>query len=158
ANGARAMGVQIHTYTRVLGINVVGGAVTGVRTDRGDIDCDVVVNCGGMFAAEIGRLARVRVPLVPMSHQYVVTAPVPDRGTTLPALRDPALLVYFRQEVDGLLMGGYERDPEPFTASASQFDAVPGDFNGKLLPENWARMEEIAANAARRVPVMADLG
>lgn len=158
ANGARAAGVQIHTHTRVLGIDVVGGAVTGVRTDRGHIACEVVVNCGGMFAAEIGRMAGVRVPLVPMSHQYVVTEPLLERGTTLPTLRDPDLLVYFRQEVDGLLMGGYERNPEPFTASPSRFDAVPADFNGKLLPENWSRMEEIAGNAARRVPAMADLG
>ena len=158
ANGARANGVRIHTHTRVLGIEVAGGAVTGVRTDRGDIACEVVVNCGGMFAAEIGRLAGVRVPLVPMSHQYVVTEAVLERGSSLPTLRDPDLLVYFRQEVDGLLMGGYERNPEPFTASATSYDAVPPDFNGKLLTENWSRMEEIAANAARRVPVMADLG
>jgi len=158
ANGARANGVRIHTHTRVLGIDVADGAVTGVRTDRGDIACEVVVNCGGMFAAEIGRLAGVRVPLVPMSHQYVVTEQVLERGSSLPTLRDPDLLVYFRQEVDGLVMGGYERNPEPFSTSASSYDAVPADFNGKLLPENWARMEEIAANAARRVPVMADLG
>ena len=159
ANGARARGVQIHTHTRVIGIDVADGAVRGVRTDRGEISCEVVVNCGGMFAAEIGRLAGVRVPLVPMSHQYVVTDRFLDRGdSVLPTLRDPDLLVYFRQEVDGLLMGGYERNPEPFTASASRFDAVPADFNGRLLAENWSRMEEIAANAARRVPVMGDLG
>ncbi|MCW2496536.1 FAD-dependent oxidoreductase [Jatrophihabitans sp.] len=159
ANGARARGVRIHSHTRVLGIDVVDGRVRGVRTDRGEIGCEVVVNCGGMFAAEIGRLAGVRVPLVPMSHQYVITEPFLARSETpLPTLRDPDLLVYFRQEVDGLLMGGYERNPEPFTASASGFDAVPADFNGRLLPENWSRMEEIASNAARRVPVLADLG
>ena len=158
AHGARASGVVFATHTRVLGIDVEGGRVRGVRTDAGEISCEVVVNCGGMFAAEIGRLAGVRVPLVPMSHQYVITEPFLERGTSLPTLRDPDLLVYFRQEVDGLLMGGYERNPEAFTASASRYDAVPADFNGKLLPENWSRMEEIAANAAHRVPRMGELG
>ena len=159
ANGARAAGIAFHTHTRVLGIDVADGAVTGVRTDRGDITCEVVVNCGGMFAAEIGRLAGVRIPLVPMSHQYMITEPFLARSDTpLPTLRDPDLLVYFRQEVDALLMGGYERNPEPFAASSTTYDAVPPDFNGKLLKENWSRMEDIAANAARRVPRMADLG
>jgi 4-methylaminobutanoate oxidase (formaldehyde-forming) len=159
AAGARANGVQIHPHTRVLGIDVVDGRATGVRTDRGDIACEVVVNCAGMFAAEVGRMAGVRIPLVPMSHQYVVTeAFLERRPAPLPTLRDPDLLVYFRQEVDGLLMGGYERTPAPFTAGPTSYDAVPDDFNGKLLKEDWPRFEEIAANAQRRVPAMADVG
>jgi 4-methylaminobutanoate oxidase (formaldehyde-forming) len=159
AAGARANGVQIHPHTRVLGIDVADGRVSGVRTDRGDIACEVVVNCAGMFAAEIGRMAGVRVPLVPMSHQYLVTEAFLERRVDpLPTLRDPDLLIYFRQEVDGLLMGGYERNPAPFTAGPTSYDAVPSDFNGKLLKEDWPRFEEIAANAERRVPAMADLG
>jgi 4-methylaminobutanoate oxidase (formaldehyde-forming) len=159
AAGARAGGVRILTHTRVTGVDVDHGRVTGVTTDRGHIDCEVVVNCGGMFAAEIGRLAGVRIPLVPMSHQYLVTdAFLPRRDKPLPTLRDPDLLVYYRQEVDGLVMGGYERDPAPFTATATSYDAVPADFNGRLLPEDWPRLEEIAANSSRRVPAMADVG
>jgi glycine cleavage system aminomethyltransferase T/glycine/D-amino acid oxidase-like deaminating enzyme len=159
ANLARAAGIRILPHTRVTGIDVDAGRVRAVRTERGDIECEVVVNCGGMFAAEIARMAGVRVPLVPMSHQYVVTEPfLPRSDTPLPTLRDPDLLVYFRQEVDGLVMGGYERDPEPWTAAPNSYDAIPADFNGRLLPENWARMEEIAHNAQRRVPVMGDLG
>lgn len=159
ANHARAGGVVFHQHTRVLGIDTNGGRVRAVRTDRGEIACEIVVNCGGMFAAEIGRLAGVRVPLVPLEHQYVVTEPVLQRGDPpLPTLRDPDLLVYFRQEVDGLVMGGYERSPAPWTAAANSFDAVPPDFNGRLLPPDWSRFEEIAANAQRRVPVLADLG
>ncbi len=142
-------GVRIVERTRVLGIDVRDGRVRAVRTDRGDIDCEVVVNCGGMFAAEIGRLAGVRVPIVPMSHQYLITEPfLPRRDTPLPTLRDPDLLVYFRQEVDGLVMGGYERNPAPWTATPTRYDAIPADFNGRLLPEDWARMEEIAQNSA----------
>lgn len=76
----------------------------------------------------------------------------------MPTLRDPDLLVYFRQEVDGLVMGGYERDPEPWTADATSYDRIPADFNGRLLPESWERFEEITANAQLRVPAMADVG
>lgn len=158
ANGARAAGVPIHTRTRVVGVDIGDGHVTGVRTDRGDIECDVVVNCGGMFAAELGRLADVRVPVVPMSHQYVVTEPLLDEGTSLPTLRDPDNLVYWRQEVQGLVMGGYERHPAPFTAAENVPDDIPADFNGRLLPPDWERFEEIAANAALRVPAMEKVG
>ncbi|HYJ74063.1 MAG TPA: FAD-dependent oxidoreductase [Kineosporiaceae bacterium] len=167
AAGARARGVRIATRTRVLAIETVDGRygrrVTGVRTDRGDVECEVVVDCGGMYAAEIARLAGVRVPIVPMSHQYVVTEAMPAvadaaRARPLPSLRDPDLLVYYRQEVDGLVLGGYERDPRPFTATASCYDAIPTDFNARLLPEDWSRLEEIAANAARRVPAVAEVG
>jgi 4-methylaminobutanoate oxidase (formaldehyde-forming) len=156
---ARAGGVTIRTHTRVVGIEVEAGRVTGVRTDRGDVGCEVVVDCGGMFAAEIGRLAGVRVPVVPMSHQYLVTeAFLPPRDAPLPTLRDPDLLVYYRQEVDGLVMGGYERDPAPWTATQRSYDAIDPAFNGRLLPEDWPRFEEIATNAAVRVPAMEDVG
>lgn len=164
---ARQAGVTIRTHTRVLAITTAGDGfrrrVTGVRTDRGDIECEVVVDAGGMFAAEIARMVDVRIPMVPMSHQYLVTeafltASGHDSPTPLPTLRDPDLLVYWRQEGDGLLMGGYERDPEPWSASATTYDAIPSDFNGRLLPEAWERFEEIAENATVRVPAMAEVG
>lgn len=154
---AREGGVRVRTRTRVTGLDVTGGRVTRVRTDQGDIDCEIVVNCAGMFAAEIGRMAGVRVPIVPMSHQYVVTDGFHEHRD-LPTLRDPDLLVYYRQEVSGLVMGGYERECAPWTATASSYDAIPADFNGKLLPEDWPRLEEIFDNARKRVPAMADVG
>jgi len=159
ANLARAGGVRIAPRTRVVGIDVEDGRIRRVHTDKGEIACEIVVNCGGMFAAEIGRMAGVRIPLIPMSHQYLVTeAFLPERGDPLPTLRDPDLLVYFRQEVNGLVMGGYERDPEAWTATVGSYDAVPADFNGRLLPENWPRFEQIAQNSQIRVPDMADIG
>lgn len=159
AAGARAGGARIATHTRVLGIDTADGRVTRVRTDRGDVACEIVVDCGGMYAAEIARMVGVRVPLVPMAHQYLVTEPLrPRDGTRLPTLRDPDNLVYFREEVDGLLMGGYERRSAPWALTHAARDAVPADFNGRLLPEDWPRFEEIAHNAALRVPVMADAG
>jgi 4-methylaminobutanoate oxidase (formaldehyde-forming) len=159
AAGARAAGVQIRTHSRVLGIDVERGRVTGVRTDQGDIEAEVVVNCGGMYAAELGRLAGVRIPLVPMSHQYLVTEPIrPREGARLPTLRDPDNLVYFREEVDGLVMGGYERNSKPWARAETGFDAIPANFNGRLLAEDWPRFEEISALSVKRVPAMAEVG
>ena len=98
ASGARRGGVRIFTHTRVLGITTKGGRVTHVQTDKGTIECEVVVNCGGMFAAELGRLVDVRIPIVPMSHQYLITENfLPAGAPYLPSLRDPDLLIYFRQ-------------------------------------------------------------
>jgi 4-methylaminobutanoate oxidase (formaldehyde-forming) len=165
---ARAGGATIRPHTRVLAIDtaaVSGTAdterrrVTGVRTDAGDVACEVVVNCGGMFAAEIGRMVGMRVPVVPMSHQYLVTEGFVERGPTpLPTLRDPDLLVYYRQELDGLVMGGYERRCAPWTASARDYDAVPDDFNGRLLAPDWDRFTEILENSQVRVPTLAEVG
>ncbi len=159
ASGARRGGVQIFTHTRVLGITTKGGRVTHVQTDKGTIECEIVVNCGGMFAAELGRMVDVRIPIVPMSHQYLITENfLPAGATYLPSLRDPDLLVYFRQEVSGLLMGGYERNSKAWTADYTHFDEIPADFNGRLLPEEWDRFEEIAENSQKRVPKMGEVG
>ena len=157
ATSARRNGVTIRTHTRVLGIDVDAGAVTRVRTDAGEVECEVVVDAAGMFAAEVARMVGVRVPIVPMSHQYVVTQPVRELGPDvqrLPTLRDPDLLVYYREDVAGLVMGGYERQSRPFALGADGLDAVPADFNGRLLPEEWERLEEIYANSVVRVPLM----
>ena len=113
-----------------------------------------------MYAAQVARMVGVRVPIVPMSHQYVVTMPfrtVEPGQRRLPTLRDPDLLVYYREDGAGLVMGGYERQSRPFALGADGLDDVPGDFNGRLLPEEWERLEEIYANSVVRVPAMADV-
>jgi len=159
AAGARKGGVRIFTHTRVLGITTKGGRVTHVQTDKGTIECEIVVNCGGMFAAELGRMVDVRIPIIPMSHQYLITENfLPTGAPYLPSLRDPDLLIYFRQEVSGLLMGGYERKSKAWTADYENFDDIPSDFNGRLLPEDWDRFEEIAENSQKRVPKMGEVG
>ena len=159
AKGARKNGVAIHTNTRVLGITQKAGRVTGVLTDKGQIECEVVVNCGGIYAGEIGRMLDVRIPIVPMSHQYLITENfLPSGELTLPSLRDPDLLIYFRQEVGGLLMGGYERHSRPWLATREAFEEIPQNFNSQLLPDDWDRFEEIAVNSQIRVPKMAELG
>ena len=151
AEGARRAGAEIATNTRVTAIATERGQVTGVVTDKGEIQADVVVNAGGMFAAELGRLAGVTVPIVPMAHEYLVTRPA-GLPLDMPTMRDPSLLVYFRPESGGLIMGGYERDPAPWS-----LDGIPSDFNGKLLEEDWPRFEPLLENAVRRVPQLEEM-
>src|ERR671911_771767 len=151
AEGARRAGAEIATNTRVTAIATEKGRVTGVVTDRGSIEADVVVNAGGMFAAELGRLAGVIVPVVPMAHEYLVTKPS-GLPLEMPTMRDPSLLVYFRPESGGLIMGGYERDPLPWG-----LDGIPDDFNGRLLAEDWPRFEPLLENAIKRVPDLAEM-
>jgi glycine cleavage system aminomethyltransferase T/glycine/D-amino acid oxidase-like deaminating enzyme len=158
AEGAREGGCRIYTHTRVTGIDVEHGRVRGVQTEWGPVEAEVVVNAGGMFAAEIGRMAGVRVPVVPFAHEYLVTQPFRDRDDGhLPTLRDPDLLVYYREEGGGLVMGGYERHSAPWSLRPDGLDAIAPDFNGILLEEDWDRFEEIAINSRKRVPAMEDV-
>jgi glycine cleavage system aminomethyltransferase T/glycine/D-amino acid oxidase-like deaminating enzyme len=168
-DGAREGGCRAFTHTRVTDVVVSAERVRGVRTEWGDVEAEIVVNAGGMFAAEIGRLAEVRVPIVPFAHEYLVTQPFREgdgagRGDGaarerehLPTLRDPDLLVYFREEGAGLVMGGYERHSAPWALDEHALDRIAPDFNGRLLEEDWPRFEEIARNSSRRVPAMEDV-
>jgi 4-methylaminobutanoate oxidase (formaldehyde-forming) len=158
ADGARRGGCTVFTNTRVTRIEVKDGRVRKVSTEKGDIEAEVVVIAGGMYGAELGRLAGVRIPVIPMSHQYLVTQPFRERdpANPLPTLRDPDLLIYYREEGGGLVMGGYERQSEPafLPNGTSGVDQIPPDFNGRLLEDDWDRFEEITENSKRRVPVM----
>src|SRR4051812_14439210 len=155
--GARKRGASIRTRTKVVAIGVVDGRVTGVEVEhngeRSTIEADVVVDAGGMFAPEIGRLAGVNVPIIPMAHEYLFTEAIDGVTPQLPQLRDPDNLVYFREEVGGLCMGGYERDPMPWG-----LDGIPRDFNHRLLDPDWPRFAPIMEGAVRRVPAIAEAG
>jgi glycine cleavage system aminomethyltransferase T/glycine/D-amino acid oxidase-like deaminating enzyme len=161
-DGARRGGCRVFTHTRVHDVVVTEGRVRGIRTEWGDIEAEIVVNAGGMYAAEIGRMAGVRVPVIPFAHEYLVTQPFRERDRAqppshLPTLRDPDNLVYFREEGAGLVMGGYERDSAPWFLDEHHVDRIPPDFNGRLLEEDWPRFEEIALNCTKRVPAMEDV-
>ncbi len=155
AAGARQRGATIRPHTRVVAIGAERGRITGVtvehRGEREEIRAEVVVNAGGIFAPDIGRMVGVTVPLIPIAHQYLFTEAIDGVHPGLPQLRDPDNLVYFREEVGGLCMGGYERDPAPWG-----LDGIPADFNGKLLAPDMPRFESIMDGAIRRVPAMAD--
>ncbi|TAN34634.1 FAD-dependent oxidoreductase [bacterium] len=144
--GARRRGAEICEDTRVSAIEVAGGRVCRVITERGNIDTELVVNAGGMFAPEIGRMAGVNVPLIAMAHEYLITRPA-GLPLDMPTMRDPSLLVYYRPESGGLIMGGYERDPAPWG-----MDGIPPDFNGRLLEPDWDRFEPLMNNAIVRTP------
>jgi len=157
AAGARQRGASIRPHTRVVAIGTDRGRVTGLTVEHADerteIRAEVVVNAAGMFAPEIGRMVGVNIPIIPMAHEYLFTEPIEGVHPGLPQLRDPDNLVYYREEVGGLCMGGYERHPAPWG-----LDGIPPDFNGKLLAPDWPRFEEIMAGAVRRVPAIADAG
>jgi 4-methylaminobutanoate oxidase (formaldehyde-forming) len=151
AEGARRRGAEIETQTRVTGIMTTRGRVAAVETDKGTIGTEVVVNAGGMFAGELGALVGVTVPVVPMAHEYLVLRPS-GLPLEMATMRDPSLLVYFRPESGGLIMGGYERHCAPWA-----LDGIPADFNGRLLEEDWPRFEELMENAVVRVPALAEM-
>ncbi len=153
AKGARRGGVTIIEDCPVTGISSLNGRVSAVRTSLGDIRCETVVNCGGQWAREIGRLAGVTVPLVSVKHQYMVTEPIPGVGGDLPTLRDPDRLTYFKEEVGGLVMGGYEPDPLPWAV-----DGIPDGFHFTLLEDDWEHFEQLMDQALARVPALAETG
>lgn len=153
AKGAQARGARFFENVNVTGFELVSGAVAAVLTDKGRIACEVAVNAAGQWAREIGRMAGVNVPVQSVEHQYLITEPIPDLPKGLPTMRDPDNLVYFKEEVGALVMGGYEHNPIPWAANG-----IPRDFNGKLLEPNWDHFEQLAELAFKRVPVMESVG
>jgi len=146
--GAKARGAKFLTHTRVQAITLNNSRVHAVVTDKGIIETEIVVNAAGQWASEIGRMVGLNFPIISMAHLYLITKPM-GITQTLPTMRDPDLLVYFREEVGGLIMGGYEREP-----AAWALDGIPQDFNGKLLPPDWERFAPLMENALRRVPAI----
>ena len=112
ADGARLRGAEIEQRTKVLDITLKNGRVHEVVTDKGTIRTDVVVCAGGMYAPQIARLVGVNVPIIPYAHEFLVTETFSPALDPLPTLRDPDNLIYYRTEVGGLIMGGYERNPD----------------------------------------------
>ncbi len=89
--------------------------ITAVKTDQGDIQCEKVVNCAGQWARQVGAMAGINVPLQPVKHQYIITEKVPGLALDAPTIRDPDRRTYFKEEVGGLVMGGYEPNPQGWT-------------------------------------------
>ena len=149
ARGARTGGARIFEKTRVTGIAVENGAAAGVRTDAGDVACDVVVNCAGQWARQVGRLANVTVPLHSCEHMYIVTREIDGVTPDLPVMRDPDGYVYFKEEVGGLVLGGFEPQAKPWG-----MDGIPADFEFTLLPDDWDQFEILMENGLIRVPAL----
>ena len=150
AKGARMRGTRVIEKTRVLDILTHDGRVTGVRTDAGDIEAEIVVNCAGQWAKQVGAMAGVNVPLHSAEHFYVVTEDIDGVHPDLPILRDPDGYTYFKEEVGGLVIGGFEPEAKPWVAP----DNIPYPFEFQLLEEDWDHFEILMNNALLRIPAL----
>lgn len=153
AKGARARGVRIVEGVAVTGITQRGGAVSGVRTSHGDVQAELVINCAGAWARQVGLLAGATVPLQAAEHYYLLTEPIPGVSKSWPVLEDPSSYGYFREEGGGLMVGLFEPLCAPF-----RVEGMPDDFAfGEIAPD-WERMAPYLEQAMRRVPVTLETG
>ncbi len=149
ARGARMNGARIFERTRVTAIQQKDGVVTGVATSRGDIKAEVVINCAGQWAKQVGRVAGVTVPLQSAEHMYVVTGRIAGVHPDLPVLRDPDGYIYVKEEVGGLLVGGFEPVAKPWG-----MDGIPENFEFGMLPDDWDQFQILMENALVRLPAL----
>ena len=160
AKGARMRGVTIAEKMRVLGVDVeetgAGRRVTGVRTDQEGqrIETEIVVNCAGQWAKALGDQVGVTVPLHSAEHFYVVTEAVEGTHPDLPIMRDPDGWTYFKEEVGGLVVGGFEPDAKPWRSP----DDLPHPFEFQLLEEDWDHFSLLMDEALVRVPALGETG
>lgn len=156
AKGARNKGVDIFENTSVTGLITKGRRVSGVnwKTDNssGCIEADMVVNCGGMWGHEVGRMAGVNVPLHACEHFYIVTEPVKEL-TQLPVLRVPDECAYYKEDAGKFLLGAFEPISKPWGMSG-----IPKDFEFDQLPEDFDHFEPILEAACERMPILAEAG
>lgn len=154
AKGARMGGAKILEGIQVSDITQAGGAVASVVTDQGEIHCDYVVNCAGMWARELGLRSGVSVPLHPAEHYYLITDNIEGMHNALPILRDPDRRAYLREEGGGKLMIGLFED----VAAPWATGGIPEGFSFGDLPPDWDRMMSYLEKAMGRVPVTQDTG
>ncbi len=153
ARGAKLAGAAVREGVSVLDVLTERGAVTGVRTTAGDVECEVVVNCAGMWARQLAARSGVTVALQSAEHYYLITEPFEGVSGDWPVLEDPASHGYYREEGGGLLVGLFEPVCAPW-----KVDGVPEDFSFGQLPPDWDRMGPYLETAMSRVPVTANVG
>ncbi|GAC1520151.1 MAG: FAD-dependent oxidoreductase [Marmoricola sp.] len=154
AKGARQRGARIIERVRVTGFSTSGRRVTGVDSDRGHIEAEVVVNCAGQWAKALGDLVGVTVPLHSAEHFYVVTERVEGAHPGLPIMRDPDGWTYFKEEVGGLVVGGFEPNAKPWRSP----DDLPYPFEFQLLEEDWDHFQILMDQALLRIPTLEHTG
>lgn len=149
AKGARNRGVKMAEGIEVTGIIIENGKAVGVKTAQGDVRCEVLVNCAGQWARQFGKLAGVNVPLYSAEHFYIVTGKIPGVHPMLPVMRDPDGYIYYKEEVGGLVMGGFEPQAKPW-----KMDPIPATFQFELLDEDWDQFEPLMTAAMHRTPCL----
>ena len=153
AKGARMQGVQIIEGVPATGVVVKRGRVAAVTTDQGDIECEFVVNCAGMWARQLGEKSGVSIPLQAAEHYYLITDTIPGLDTSLPVFEDPSSYGYYRPEGDGLMIGLFEPVCSPW-----HVDRIPETFSFGEIPPDWERMAPYLERAMDRVPVSHEVG
>jgi 4-methylaminobutanoate oxidase (formaldehyde-forming) len=153
AKGARNLGVTIREGVRVTSVETRRGFVSGVQTTDGPISCDFFVNCAGQWARALGAKSGVNIPLHSAEHFYIVTEPIKGIHPMLPVMRDPDGFIYFKEEVGGLVMGGFEPVAKPWG-----MDGIPDKFEFELLPEDWDQFQPLMEAAMHRVPALEAAG
>ena len=153
AKGARTQGARLIEGVSCHGFEIANGRVTGVVTDQGVIACEKVVIAAGMWSRQIAARAGVSVPLQAVRHQYVVTEKISGIAPDLATMRDPDRRTYFKEEVGGLVFGGYEPDPIPLDT-----DEVPEDLQFHLLEDDYDHFAQHIGAALARIPVLGDAG
>lgn len=153
AKGARMHGAKLLENVRVTGFDIRDGVIIAVKTDQGDIQCEKVVNCAGQWARQVGAMAGINVPLQPVKHQYIITEKVPGLALDAPTIRDPDRRTYFKEEVGGLVMGGYEPNPQAWTTGD-----VPNDWGFRLFDDDFDHFEQHMVQAIERVPALENVG
>ena len=124
-----------------------------MQTTDGPIAAEIVVNCAGQWARQVGRMVGVTVPLYSCEHMYIVTEKMEGVPRDLPVMRDPDGYIYFKEEVGGLLMGGFEPQAKPWDK-----DVIPDDFEFGMLPDDWDQFQILMDNALIRVPALEKAG
>ena len=155
AKGAKMRGAQIFENVKVTDIHQKDGRASGVATEYGDIHSEYVVNCAGMWARQVGRLAGVSIPLHAAEHFYVVTEPIAGLASGLPTLRDPGSATYFKEEVGCVLAGFFELQAKPWGRGG---EAVPEDFAFGTFGEDWDHLEDVFNQAMHRLPALETAG
>ncbi len=153
ARGARNRGVRIFERCRVTAIETEAGRVRGVRCEQGDVRARVVVNCGGMWAREIGGWVDACIPVHAAEHFYIVTEPIVELTPGVPVLRDADGCSYFKEDAGKLLVGWFEPRAKPWG-----MQGIPADFSFDHLPEDLEHIEPLLSAAMHRVPALATAG
>jgi len=156
ADAATGLGAGIERHTTVTALRELPSGEWDVVTDRGTLRAGIVVNAAGIWGRDVGRLAGVDLPIVPMEHQYLVTDAVPELAADhpeMPVVRDTEASFYVREEAGGLLVGPYEPNPKPWAVSG-----IPRDFGRQLLPSDFDQVSGVLELATRRIPALAGVG
>jgi glycine cleavage system T protein len=153
AKGAKMGGASIFENTKVTAIHQANGRVIGIGTEQGDIVSEYVVNCGGMWGREIGKLCGVNVPLHAAEHFYVLTEAVKGLPSALPVLRDPDNCAYYKEDAGKLLVGFFEPKAKPWGMAG-----IPEAFAFDQLPEDWDHLAPLLEKVIERVPALQTTG